>query len=70
VPAGPARSDHDLFVAGALRALASDPAELLLDEPSQGPAPMMVRELARAVRALPAEGVTVLLVEQNLSRPN
>ncbi len=31
---------------------------------------MVVRELARVIRALPAEGVTVLLAEQNLSRPN
>ncbi|MBI1725807.1 MAG: hypothetical protein HYR50_00910 [Candidatus Rokubacteria bacterium] len=44
--------------------------ELLLDEPSQGPAPMTVRELALAIRALPVEGVTVLLVEQNPSRPH
>jgi branched-chain amino acid transport system ATP-binding protein len=48
------------------RALVADPAVLLLDEPSQGLAPMVVRELARVIRALPAEGVTVLLVEQNL----
>jgi len=48
------------------RALVSDPVVLLLDEPSQGLAPMVVRELARVIRGLPAEGVTVLLVEQNL----
>lgn len=44
----------------------SDPAVLLLDEPSPGLAPMVVREIARVTRALPGEGVTVLLVEQNL----
>jgi branched-chain amino acid transport system ATP-binding protein len=48
------------------RALVTDPAVLLLDEPSQGLAPLVVRELARVIRALAAEGVTVLLVEQNL----
>jgi ABC-type branched-subunit amino acid transport system ATPase component len=47
-------------------ALAQPPEVLLLDEPSQGLAPMVVRELARVIRALPAEGVTVLLVEQKL----
>jgi branched-chain amino acid transport system ATP-binding protein len=48
------------------RALATDPQVMLLDEPSQGLAPMVVRELAGVVRRLRDEGVTVLLVEQNL----
>jgi branched-chain amino acid transport system ATP-binding protein len=48
------------------RALATDPRLLLLDEPSQGLAPLVVRELARVVRVLAEEGVSVLLVEQNL----
>jgi branched-chain amino acid transport system ATP-binding protein len=48
------------------RALATDPKVMLLDEPSQGLAPMVVRELAGVVRRLRDEGVTVLLVEQNL----
>jgi branched-chain amino acid transport system ATP-binding protein len=48
------------------RALVTDPSVLLLDEPSQGLAPLVIRELARVIRALAAEGVTVLLVEQNL----
>ncbi|HXG04690.1 MAG TPA: ABC transporter ATP-binding protein [Candidatus Binatia bacterium] len=48
------------------RALATDPRLLLLDEPSQGLAPLVVRELARVIRVLAAEGVSVLLVEQNL----
>jgi branched-chain amino acid transport system ATP-binding protein len=48
------------------RALATDPKVMLLDEPSQGLAPMVVRELARVIRQLRDEGVTLLLVEQNL----
>jgi branched-chain amino acid transport system ATP-binding protein len=48
------------------RALVSDPKLLLLDEPSQGLAPLVVRELARVIRVLVTQGVTILLVEQNM----
>ena len=47
------------------RAMMSHPRLLLLDEPSLGLAPRIVSEVARAVRAFRAKGVTVLLVEQN-----
>jgi branched-chain amino acid transport system ATP-binding protein len=48
------------------RALVTDPVLMLFDEPSQGLAPLVVRELASVIRRLREEGVGVLLVEQNL----
>jgi branched-chain amino acid transport system ATP-binding protein len=47
------------------RALMSAPKLLLLDEPSMGLAPLMVQRIFETVRKVAAEGVTVLLVEQN-----
>jgi branched-chain amino acid transport system ATP-binding protein len=47
------------------RALMSRPRLLLLDEPSLGLAPLIVRDIFRIIRELNDEGVTVLLVEQN-----
>jgi branched-chain amino acid transport system ATP-binding protein len=49
------------------RALMSRPQLLLLDEPSLGLAPLIVREIFNIIRTLHAEGVTILLVEQNAS---
>ena len=48
------------------RALVTDPRIMLLDEPSQGLAPLIVEELIRLIRRLRSEGVSFLLVEQNL----
>jgi len=47
------------------RALMSRPRLLLLDEPSMGLAPLMVAKIYETIRAVAAEGVTLLLVEQN-----
>lgn len=47
------------------RALMQRPRVLMLDEPSLGLAPLIVREILRAVSALRATGVSILLVEQN-----
>ena len=50
------------------RALMSRPKVLLLDEPSMGLSPIMVDKIFDVVRDVYAQGVTVLLVEQNASR--
>ncbi len=47
------------------RALMSHPKLLLLDEPSMGLSPMMVEKIFEVVRTVSAQGVTILLVEQN-----
>ncbi|MGE5467483.1 MAG: ABC transporter ATP-binding protein [Ignavibacteria bacterium] len=47
------------------RALMGRPSLLLLDEPSMGLAPLMVQKVFEVVRAVAAQGVTILLVEQN-----
>ena len=47
------------------RALMGRPKLLLLDEPSRGLAPLMVEKVFEVVRAVAAEGMTILLVEQN-----
>ncbi len=48
------------------RALLVNPKLLLLDEPSQGLAPLIVRDVFRIVAQMRAEGISVLLVEQNV----
>jgi branched-chain amino acid transport system ATP-binding protein len=47
------------------RALMGNPEVLLLDEPSEGLAPMVVHEVARGIAQLKEEGLSILLVEQN-----
>ncbi|AET56929.1 ABC transporter [Paenibacillus terrae HPL-003] len=49
------------------RALMAKPQLLLLDEPSMGLAPIVVREIFKAIRRIHNDGVSVLLVEQNTS---
>jgi branched-chain amino acid transport system ATP-binding protein len=47
------------------RALMGNPRLLLLDEPSEGLAPLIVAEIGRTIRRLKAEGQSIVLVEQN-----
>ena len=47
------------------RALMSRPKMLLLDEPSMGLAPIMVQKIFEVIRLVAAEGMTILLIEQN-----
>ena len=48
------------------RALVGNPRVLMLSEPTEGLSPLLVRDVAKALRVLREEGVGVLLVEQNL----
>ena len=47
------------------RALMSRPRLLLLDEPSMGLAPLMVEKIFEIIRSINAQGVAILLIEQN-----
>ena len=49
------------------RALMSNPDLLLMDEPTEGLAPLLVREVGRVIADLRAGGLSILLVEQNLA---
>ncbi len=48
------------------RSLMGNPATILLDEPSEGLAPVIVEQMAETIHGLKAEGLTVVLSEQNL----
>ena len=50
------------------RALMSHPKIILMDEPSMGLSPIFVEEVFKIIRDISAEGVTVLLVEQNAKK--
>jgi branched-chain amino acid transport system ATP-binding protein len=50
------------------RAVASEPTMILLDEPSEGIMPVLVDEMFALFRRMQADGMTILLVEQNVER--
>ena len=56
--------EQQMLAAG--RALVANPDLMLMDEPSEGLAPLMVRELGRVIEALKEAGTAVLLIEQQL----
>lgn len=57
--------EQQMLAAG--RALIGNPALLLMDEPTEGLAPMMVRELGKTIASLKEAGTSILLIEQQLA---
>jgi branched-chain amino acid transport system ATP-binding protein len=57
--------EQQMLAAG--RALVGNPALLVMDEPTEGLAPLMVRELGSAIESLKQAGTSILLIEQQLA---
>jgi branched-chain amino acid transport system ATP-binding protein len=57
--------EQQMLAAG--RALVGNPSLLLMDEPTEGLAPMMVRELGRTIESLKRAGTSILLIEQKVT---
>ncbi len=60
-------SGGEMQMVAIARALLGSPGLVLMDEPSQGLAPKVVQDVMRTVARLKSEGVSVLLVEQNVN---
>jgi len=58
-------SGGEMQMVAISRALLGSPGLVLFDEPSQGLAPRIVQDVMRTIRRLKAEGISVLIVEQN-----